>query len=530
MKTRYKFQLLLVLLLSLSLSSCMKDLDVEPIDDDLNVSSEIYKNPESYRQVLAKCYAGLAVTGQEGPAGNADISGIDEGFSSYLRQYWSAQELTTDEAIIAWNDGNLRDYHDQDWAATNEFITAMYNRVFYQISLVNEFLRETTDSKLDERGVSGELRAEVEEYRAEARFLRAFSYWHALDMFRNVPFVTEKDKVGAFFPEQATAKELFDYLEAELLDLENALVDPGQNEFGRVDKAAAWMLLSKLYLNAEVYIGEQKYTECITYTDKVANSSYELHANYDELFLADNHLVDGMIFSVAFDGLYTKTWGGTTFIVHGGVGGSMDPAEFGIDGGWGGMRTTSAFVQKFGDVFTTTDQRAMFHTDGQSLEIDDIFEFTEGYALKKFKNVTSTGAAGADLTHPDTDWPVFRVADAYLMYAEAALRGGTGGSLTQALTYVNLVRRRAYGDNSGDITQGQLTLDFILDERARELYWEGHRRTDLVRFGRFSNSSYVWPWKGGVKEGIAVDEKYDIFPIPSSDVTANPNLDQNPDY
>ncbi|HOK51987.1 MAG TPA: RagB/SusD family nutrient uptake outer membrane protein, partial [Bacteroidales bacterium] len=228
--------------------------------------------------------------------------------------------------------------------------------------------------------------------------------------------------------------------------------------------------------------------------------------------------------------------GGMVYLVHAAIGGSMNPAEFGVGGGWGGTRTTKAFVEKFyndGDTIDTRDSRAMFHTAGQNLEINDVGTFTDGYAIKKFKNVTSTGdpAPHAHPDYVDTDFPMFRLADVYLMYAEATLRGGAGGSRSKALEYVNALRTRAYnGQTIGNITDAQLTLDFILDERARELYWEGHRRTDLIRFGKFSGGSYIWPWKGKVKEGTATPSHLDLFPIPSSDLNANPNLKQNPGY
>ena len=124
---------------------------------------------------------------------------------------------------------------------------------------------------------------------------------------------------------------------------------------------------------------------------------------------------------------------------------------------------------------------------------------------------------------------MFRLGDAYLIYAEAFLRGG-GGSQQTALYYVNALRVRAYGDSSAVITAPQLTLDFILDERSRELLWEGHRRTDLVRFGKFTGGSYVWAWKGGVQAGAATDSHLDLYPIPSNELIANPKLKQNPGY
>ena len=733
---------IILIIFALGFTSCLKDLDTTPIDDDSLTSANVYEDPANYYNVLAKLYAGLAVSGQQGPAGQPDISGIDEGFSTYLRQYWKAQELTTDEAVIAWNDGNLRDYHDMDWTSSNEFVTAMYNRIFYQISLCNEFIRESADEKLANRGISGQDKTNIEAYRLEARFLRALSYYHALDMFGNVPFVTENDPIGAFLPSQIQRTALFDWLVAELLSLEGSLPAPKTNEYGRADQAAAWAVLAKLYLNAEVYTGTAKYNDAVTYSQKIIDAGYSLEDNYFNNFNADNHLSNEIIFPVAFDGIATRTWGGMTFVVHAAVGGSMDPAEFGIDGGWGGTRVTSAFVKKFypeiseksfsptlvsptytntkeypllyvpgsyqgwdpantetvlasvnsdgtyegylnfpdantefkftpqpdwsydwgdddadgtldvgganivatdpgyykinvdtvaktytyemthwgligsatpdqwdadqdmtyntetgkweilvdlvagevkfranddwvinlgdndadgsleqdganiaidsdGEYFITlklgapdytytielyeapppamVDSRAAFHTDGQNLMIEDIFEFTDGYAVTKFKNINRDGSTGSDLTFPDNDYPVFRLADYYLMYAEAVLRGGSG-DINKAVDYVNEIILRAYGENAPLITSADLTLDYLLDERARELYWEGHRRTDLIRYGYFTSGSYLWDWKGNIQTGTAVDAKYNIFPIPSSDVGANTNLTQNTGY
>ena len=207
--------------------------------------------------ILAKLYAGFAVTGQDGPAGNPDITGIDEGFGQYLRMYWYHQELTTDESIIAWNDATIKDFHYQTWDAADGFIAAMYYRIYVKIAMCNEFIRETTDAKLDERDITGEIRDDILIFRAEARFLRALAYWHALDLFANVPFVTEDAEIGAF-PGQIQRADLFDFIESELLETENLIVDAKANEYARADKAASWMLIAKLYLNAEIYIGTPK--------------------------------------------------------------------------------------------------------------------------------------------------------------------------------------------------------------------------------------------------------------------------------
>ncbi|MFN8338814.1 MAG: RagB/SusD family nutrient uptake outer membrane protein [Saprospiraceae bacterium] len=275
--------------------------------------------------------------------------------------------------------------------------------------------------------------------------------------------------------------------------------------------------------------GKAKYSECIAECNKVISAGYTLEPVYRALFMKDNNLSNEIIFALNSDGKHTKNWGSTTFLIQAAIGGSMKAEDQGVTGGWAGLRTTKTLVEKFPDVTGTIDKRAIFYTDGQNLEINDIGVFTDGIAVPKYSNKNLAGQAGSDPTHADTDYPLFRLGDAYLMYAEAVLRGGTGGSATQALDYVNQLRKRAYGNDNGNITLSQLTLPFILDERARELYWEGTRRLDLVRYDQFTENG-IWPWKGNVKEGKTTAKFRNIFPIPASDLAANPNLKQNPDY
>src|SRR5690606_26402667 len=514
----------MVVALSLTATSCFNDLDPQSLGASIKTAADVYDSPEAYKEGLAKLYATFALSGQQGPAGQPDIAGIDEGFSNYLRQYWNCQELTTDEAVIGWNDATIKDFHWHTWTQTDVFIGAVYSRIMYTVALSNEFIRATT-------GVEG---ADIKTYNAEARFLRALAYYHALDLFGNPPFITEEDLAGSFFPEQTNRADLFSYIESELTAIEADLGAP-RFEYGRADKAAAWMLQAKLYLNANVYIGTDKYTEALTALNKVIGAGYTLSPGYLQNFVADNNTSPEMIFPITSDGLNTQTYGGMVYLVHAPIGGSMGAvadAMFGVAGGWGGIRVTSAFVDKFDDISGDTDSRALFWTDGQTLEIKDIGQFTEGYAMTKYRNRKYDGSPATN-AHPDfvdTDWPMFRLADAYLMYAEAVLRGGQGGTASEALDLVNAVRERAYGDASGNITSGELTLDFILDERARELYWEGHRRTDLIRFGKFTGGDYVWPWKGNAEEGTSTEGFRNLFPIPSADLGANPTLTQNPGY
>ena len=519
-----KSKLIVALAFTVLMTACVNDLDVTPIDPNEITSATVYKNTEDYKKGLAKLYATFAVSGQRGPSGIPDIAGIDEGFGNYLRQYWNAQELTTDEAVMAWNDASIKDFHYHTWTASDVFIGAVYSRIMYTVTLCNEFIRATS---------SETIAAEVKTMNAEARFLRALSYYHALDLYGNPPFVTEKDEPGSAFPPQTNRADLFQYIESELLAIESELGDP-KFEYGRADKGALWMLLAKLYLNAEVYVGQQKYTEAISVLNKLIDAPYTLSTEYLHNFVADNNTSPELIFSINFDEVNTQSYGGMVYIIHATIGGSMSAINtFGVNGGWGGIRTTSALVKKFSDTSGDTDERALFWSDGQALEINDIGQFTDGWAITKFRNRKLDGSQ-ATATAPgdfvNTDYPMFRLADAYLMYAEAVLRGGSGGTRAEALGYVNYIRERAYGDASGNITDGELTLDFIIDERARELFFEGHRRTDLIRFGQFTGGTYVWPWKGRVKEGAATEAFRDIFPIPSADLGANPTLKQNGGY
>ena len=523
----------LVFTIALFVQSCSDRLDLQPEDERLT-GDAAFEDPEAYKQFLAKIYAGISLSGQEGPAGSPDLAGLDEGFSNYLRLYWKMQELTTDEALIAWNDGTIKDLHAQVWTSGNEFIRTMYSRLMYQVALCNEFLRQTTDGKLDGRGVSQELRAEIQTFRAEARFMRALTYWHAMDLFANPPFITEADPIGAFLPPQIQREDLFVYVENELLDIVDDMAAPRSNEYGRADRAAAWMLLAKIYLNAEVYTGTSRYADVITYTNNIIGAGYSIpDIPYFHSFLADNDsngAQDEVIFTIPFDGLRTQAFGGMTFLTHAPVGGSMNPAEFGINGGWFGIRTTPTFVEQFPGEENSADGRELLYTDGQNKDIMSVATFTDGYAVAKYRNVDVNGNPGSDTTgdHTDIDFPMFRLADAYLMYAEAVLRGG-GGSAGTAVDYINELRERAYGDTSGNISQADLTLDFIIDERSRELYWEAHRRTDLIRFDQFSDNG-VWQWKGGVQSGATTESFRDVMPLPATDLGINNNLEQNPGY
>jgi starch-binding outer membrane protein, SusD/RagB family len=524
MNRKLRRALLAATLLILGVAGCTdtKELPTSTITD-----VNYFNDPSSYRAFLAKIYAGLAVSGQQGPSGNGDIKGIDEGFSQYLRLYWEAEELPTDEAVIAWGDIGLPEMNTQLWASSNTFVVSMYYRIAFQVSLVNEFLRQTTDAKLAERNVSSSLKAQIQVFRAEARFLRALSYWHGIDLFGAIPLVTEADAVGLAPPAQSTRQAIYDFIVSELTAAQADLpAASGQGTYGRATKEAASMLLAEVFLNAEVYTGTPHYAEALAAAQAVIAGPFSLDPSFQHVFQADNNTSPEIIFPIIQDGQTTETWGGVTFLVHASCGGSMVPANYGVDGCWYGLRLKAEAYNRFAP---DDPRRAFFWTDGQTVDVTSISEFKNGIPAPKYQNKTSLGVAGSNATHVDTDFPMFRLADAYLIYAEAVLRGG-GGDPAQALAYVNALRERAYGTTSADITGPDLTLQFILDERGRELLWEGHRRTDLVRYHLFTGGDYLWQWKGGAPTGTATESFRDLYPLPASELAANPNLVQNPGY
>jgi starch-binding outer membrane protein, SusD/RagB family len=536
MKKNITILLLAALFSTLTFTSCKKTLDLKPTNAVLeNVA---YSTSAGYRQAFAKLYGAFALTGNQGAAGQPDIdpNTIDEGNSDFLRMFWNTQELSTDEAIdnASWNnntDAGLHDLHNMNWSAGNRMLIGLYARSTYQIALCNEFIRQASDQTLTSRGITGASADSIKKYIPEARFLRAFQYWVLMDAFGNPAFADEGYKPGGDeYPKQIRRNDLFNYIESELKDISNTLPAPRTNEYGRADKAAVWAVLARMYLNAQVYTGTARFNDAITYSKKVIDAGYSLEPNYNWLFLNDNYLSKNeFIFTINYDGQYTQNYGGTNYIVWAGTSSDVGVNSVGV-AGWAGNRTTKNLPNLFPDYAGTADKRASFFTAGRNIEIVD--RASDGFIVTKFKNVNRDNSLGYQLKDLGVgiDMPLFRLAEQYLIYAEAVLRGGTGGDLTTALAYINALRTRAYGNTSGNIAPGDLTLDFIINERGRELYWECHRRTDLIRFNRFTTSNYLWPWKGNIPNGTGVESYRNLFPIPATEVSANRNLTQNSGY
>jgi hypothetical protein len=534
-----------IILSALMISSCVKDLDVTPKDPSRILAGNLGDDPVYMQEVLGKIYASFIIPGQ-GSNGGPDIAATDENFFTTMRALWNLQEITTDEAICGWGDAGIADLNTMTWSPTNQFLTALFQRLSLSVTYANDFIVKT----------QGNTDPEVAQYQAEARFLRALAYYWAVDLFGKFPFTTEADGVGKFFPQIATRTEIFNYVESELLEVQDLLGEP-KFSYPQADQAAAWMLLARLYLNAEVYTGTARWADCKTYCDKVIGSeSYSLATNYRQNFSADN---DGahnpeMIFAWEQDGVYTRAPVGTTFIIESSSDATYIRAEdfHGLTSNtnWNGNRGRVQFMNILVDTIATYGNVPVPVTDPTFSQAKDKRVFLK---MKKSMNIPSASSSGdygigvykftaknTDGSRPVnystayacTDYPVFRLADAYMMRAEALFRLGGAANIDAAVTDINLIRERAYGNNSGNISAGQLTLDFLCDERCREFYYEGQRRTDLVRFGKYTGGEYLWQWKGGTFAGLSTSEHMDLFPIPGDELSANPNYNgvNNPGY
>lgn len=512
----------------IGLTSCFSDLDTMPLDDNQLVSEKVYSTADGYTGMLAKCYASLILTGQKGgDGGDGDLEGANEGYSGYVRLMFYLQELDTDNFLMPSSSNGLRKCLNLQWDASNaSVITWTYQRLYMTIAYCNEILRECTEDKLKQRGLWDELGSECDSYRAEAQFLRAYCYVSLCDLFGFVPYIDENTGVKDI-PVQYTRKQIFEYAESELKSIDTLLKAPHANVYGRVDRVAEWFLLARMYLNAEVWTGENRYTDALTYAKKVINEGgYNLAPDYRQIFLADNDKCSEIIWPLVQDGLHAQSSAGTNFYVKAFVNGPMDELyKTGVGSrGWGNVRAKTTLVDAFDaddvmfDVNDTwgnqkKDKRAQFMTalPNQKKETWDenmnmTSLFTYGYGYIKWRNVTVNDEIPQQgEAYVSIDFPMFRTGEAYLIAAEAILRGAEGGTRAEALGYVNEIRERAYmsgkyaqpgirSDVSGDITDSELTLDFILAERQRELASELVRRTDLIRFGKFTKG-HNWDWK-----------------------------------
>lgn len=525
------FKLFMLLGFIAFLSSCTDDLNVTPEDDDSFLAEDFYANPEAYEEALAGIYGNLSLTGSN-DAGSSNIFGLDAGTSNYSRCLWYLQNLTTDETIWSYeNDPGVRELQRNTWTSSNPLLRGMYSRAMFSVALVNEFLRQSTDENLDSRNVPSDIRAEIPAFRAEARLLRAMAYYHLMDVFGKATYVTETDPVGNYQGPEFNRAQLFTFIESELNAIEPDLVAPRENDYPRADKAVAWMILAKMYLNAEVYISENRYQDCLDKCNQIINAGYVLTPEYGYNFLADsdtNGAQNETIFAITSDGAVTQNYGATTVMINGEVGSvEGNGSDLGVNGWGGALRVRPQFAEKFiNGASPASDSRNTLIIGDRPIDIADIGDRGTGYVITKWKNVTSTGQPGISPDFVDTDFIMFRLADVYLMYAECTERLSPGSNNSTSLGYLNALRSRA--NIAAPISN--YDLSYIIDERSRELYWEAHRRQDLIRFGLFTGSTYNWSWKGNAAGGLGISEDFKLFPLPAESISANPNLTQNPGY
>jgi len=518
----------LLIFLATGLASCQKNLN--RIEPNSVTDNQAFSNLTGYSEAMAKVYGAFATTGSTGP-GSGDIGGIDAGTSDFLRLFWNAEELTSDEGLCVWNDPGVPDLHNFSWNSQNVIMEGLYYRCLYQITVANQFINESNAATVASRGIKGTDAATIAYYQAEARFLRAYQYWVLLDMFGNPPFVTEKSPIGTTLPPQTNRAALFSYIVSELKDIDPLLLKPAAI-YGRADEATDWALLARLYLNANVYIGTDHSSDAITYCNKIIAAGYSLNPVYAHLFQSGNNTNNPeVIFPIRYDADSTQNYGGTTFIINSSIT-TGQAASFGVpSGGWAGNHSLQTLPNIFGYNSSTgtfpADDRAMFYTTGNTLNTADEVTFSSGFGITKFSNLTPQGKV-LEVSNGEfctVDFPLFRLGEIYLTYAEAVLRGGAGGSSSQALAYFNALRTRSHA-----ATVTGIALSDIINERAKEMYWEATRRTDLIRFGMFTGGSYLWPFKGGVINGTAIPSYRSIFAIPATDLSVNINLKQNPGY
>ena len=531
---------------SMLFTACIGDLDTLPLNPSDSTSETVYGADESgYIAGLTKLYFNF-VSNE-----TTDLQVSDAGASELVRAFWTVQEVTSDACKCAWeNDAWVRAMNTNTWSdADNDATYAVYVRTLQGIAYTNEYLRQTASDRLSDRGVSSELAAKIQGFRAEARFLRAYFYWMALDVFGDVPFTTENSPFGGGVnPKQASRKDVFDYCISELTALaaDDSPMPAARSNYPRADKGAVLGLLARMYLNAEVYTGTPMWQEAKDACEDIFTMGYSLCPEYADLFRGDNgenpEALNEVLFGISYDAEQTQSYGGTSYLTLAAIAAtdvSSTQMINGVNNGWGGIRVPYEYVEKDFNVrnadysagtYDVNDKRGrMFYIKGRSESMDGaLYVFLNGWSCLKFNNIPhnmdqdSYLATAASKAYSDIDFPMIRLGEIYLIYAEACMNLGQANT---ALPKVQDLAARA-----GVTAPTSITQEWLIEERARELMWEGHRRTDLIRYGKFTSSSFLWTYKGGSFSGQGFDDHMKIFAIPASELASNPELHQNPGY
>ena len=529
------------------LTSCVQDLDTLPLDKTEPVAEYVYgDSEEAYMAGLTRLYFQFVTNDL------TDLQPMDGGASELIRAFWTVQETSTDEAKCSWeNDAWVRALNTNTWTGVqNDAIYAVYVRTLQGVAFVNEYLRQTAPDKLSARGVSADLAAKIQGYRAEARFIRAYLYWIALDCFGDVPFTTENSPFGGtYFPSQASRTDIFNYCVGELQSLlsSDSAMPAAGFLYPRADKGSVAGLLARMYLNANVYAGIDKSVEAKALCEEIFAMGYQLSPSYSNLFRGDNgqnaSARGEFLWAIDYDNDYINSYGGTTYILSASMA-STDITDSsrpnGQVNGWAGLRVPYEFVSRYygvsgqnyqtGDYEVADKRGEIFYIKGRSESMDGaLYNFMNGWTCLKFNNIPSNQTnqsylpESATMSNSNVDFPMIRLAEIYLIYAEVCMNLGVP---EEALPYMQALAARA-----GVAPPSEITPDFLLAERARELLWEAHRRTDLIRFGVYHTDVYLWPYKGGdTYAGSAFPAYKCIFPIPPTELATNKALVQNPGY
>ena len=532
---------------ALGLSAC--SLDRTPLDPNTNTTF-------NQDEVYSKVYATFGTTGQKGPDGSGDVDGIDEGTSGFYRMFWSLNEFPTDEVWWIWStDAGVADILPMTWSKSNTFVAGIYYRFYFDITLCNHFL-DMTEELNDEKTLR---------QRAEVRMIRAINYYFVLDMFNGgpMPMHVSPDK-----PAYATRAEMFAWLEEECKELEGLLPEQRASKY-RVDRGAAQFILMRMYLNAAVYLGTPgtpnydlaRWNDAAIYADKlIQNPAYELYdvpaaernddhvyySAYQQLFMGDNDQTAAKeaILLIYQDAQYCQSWAGARFVVNAPRDADFVPS--GSSDSWTCVRSCPEFItnvwvskevaqdiklNEYQMPVRLQDDRAIFcsvSTQGKAFSLSGgtASDLYASWGMPKFTGIYSTSTDPWNWTSPvgiadwvDTDIPLFRIAEAYMTYAECMQRGAAvpaGARYSNMLDPINALRRRAH---AAELTSCSYTQ--LLSEWAKEFWGEGRRRTDLIRFEQFAGDKASMSWEG---HNGKFDGRFCVFPIPESDETANPNL------
>lgn len=566
------------------LVSCTGDLDQLPKDPNVLTPDQFASNPREYLGgILGKCYSGIAISGQYGPNGGADINGMDGGTSQWSRVAFYLEDLPTDVGYWIYQDQGVPDLVQDSWSDNNTLVYGAYSRYYTHIAICNDFIRLTRN--LGDYGISvggsGDKaisQAEIDQFVLEARVLRDLSYFYVINWFGRGVIAWDDMAYGQTPPQAESRKALFDKVVADLEDVLAKFPDT-KPIYGRIGKDAVEGLLCKYYLNAEVFTGTPAYDKCWEHAQNIiarhqgggfeqsglANDYLALFCGNNDMFMPGGSLAaqNEILWGIPYDSQNTQPYGGTMFMIAAPIKDAANNDEigkgwcnktfYGINSAWGCLRVRPEFSKLFGFVNgKSIDKRSMLWLTealdaGYPMEFESFNEWKGcGYSAIKYTNCkaqadgtlpvwqdpnngwTRVGVQPVDALNnwPDTDQPIIRLAEVYLMAAECAVRGA--GDRGQALNYVNLIRRRAGLTN---INAAELTLDNILDERGRELYQENTRRTDLIRFNKFTGSAYNWTMKGGMPNGTSLPEYRNLYPLPTQVIAGyGSSMVQNPGY